>query len=377
MKKSTFFLLLLLIGNILLLSFAEKSKEKLDNITKEIDEINAKLENLKTKENSILNDIYKIELLYEKALIENNRIKVQLRSTDEKIKTRNKEKEKLEKEISESKGNLRQILRLLYKIGGNAYLKFFVQVNNFEQIFKNYQLFIKLINYKSNEINRLKTNIQRLMEVKKELQSEYSNLHNLQQQKEKKVRDIRRIKTSKMNLIRKINNDKEQYMRLLDELESEAGQLNQLIYGKPLKRRLGLINLDKIKGKLKWPIKGKVISYFGKKKSTKFDTYVINNGIKIRPGKSDKVKAIYPGEVVFAEYYKGYGNLIIIQHAKNLYTLYGHCDKMFKKTGDNVDDRELIAIAGDTGSTTGKTLYFEIRTQFRPQDPLKWLAKNQ
>jgi septal ring factor EnvC (AmiA/AmiB activator) len=185
------------------------------------------------------------------------------------------------------------------------------------------------------------------------------------------------LKQSKMTLIHQINNDRTQNRQLLDELEIEAAQLNKLIYGKPLARRLGTIDLDRIKGKLNWPIKGKVVSFFGKKKSTKFDTYIINNGIKIQPGDSDQVRSIYPGEVVFADYYKGYGNLIIIQHAKNLYTLYGQCEKMFKQKGDNVSEGEVISLAGDSGSTSGKSLYFEIRTRLKPQDPLNWLRKGQ
>jgi septal ring factor EnvC (AmiA/AmiB activator) len=215
------------------------------------------------------------------------------------------------------------------------------------------------------------------LEVKKELEGYHTNLKNLQNRKELKLRDIGSLKYSKMALIRKINNDRGQYMRLLDELEAEAAQLNKLIYGKPLKRRLGVIDLDRIKGKLNWPIKGKVVSFFGKKRSTKFDTYIINNGIKIKPGSSDRVRSVYPGEVVFADYYKGYGNLIIIQHAKNLYTLYGHCEKMYKQTGDNVNKGEVISLAGDSGSTYGKSLYFEIRTDLKPQDPLKWLRRGQ
>lgn len=352
-------------------------KEKLDNIAKQIEDINGKLEKLKKEEGSILNDIYKIELRYEKAVIENNKIKLQVKRSEEKINKKNVEKKKLETEIDKSKKNLEQILRLLYKIGGNAYLKFFIRINNLDQLFENYRLFISLINYKSDEINKLKVNIQRLLEVKKELEGYHTNLKNLQKKKELKLRDIRNLKQSKMVLIRKINNDRDQYMRLLDELEAEAAHLNKLIFGKPLKRRLGIIDLERIKGKLNWPIKGKVVSFFGKKRSTKFDTYIINNGIKIQPGSSDQVMSIYPGEVVFADYYKGYGNLIIIQHAKNLYTLYGHCDKMFKHKGDNVNKGEVISLAGDSGSTYGKSLYFEIRTDLKPQNPLKWLRKDQ
>ncbi len=377
MKKLIVLVVSVLLSGWLLWSSPDKDKEKLDNIAKQIDDINSKLEKLKKEEGSILNDIYKIELQYEKAIIENNKIKLQVRKSEEKIKKKNSEKKKLEIEIDQSKKNLKQILRLLYKIGGNAYLKFFIRINNLDQLFENYRLFISLIDYKSDEINKLKVNIRRLLEVKKELEGYHENLKNLQRQKELKLRDIRNLKQSKMALIRKINNDRDQHMRLLDELETEAAQLNKLIFGKPLKRRLGMIDLDQIKGKLNWPIKGKVVSFFGKKRSTKFDTYIINNGIKIQPGRSDQVKAIYPGEVVFAEYYKGYGNLIIIQHAKNLYTLYGHCEKMYKQKGDNVNEGEVISLAGDSGSTYGKSLYFEIRTQLKPQDPLKWLRRGQ
>jgi len=354
-----------------------KDKEKLDTVARQIEEINSKLEKFKKEEGSILNDIYKIELEYEKAIIENNQLKLQVSKSEEGIKKKNTEKKKLETEIDQSKTNLKQILRLLYKIGGSAYLKFFIRIDNLDQLFENYRLFISLIDYKSEEINKLKINIQRLLEVKKELEDDHAGLKNLQKQKELKLRDIRNFKHSKMALIHKISNDKGQYMQLLDELETEAAQLNQLIYGKPLTRKLGVIDLERIKGKLNWPLKGKVMSFFGKEKSTKFDTYIINNGIKIKPGDSDQVKCIYPGEVVFADYYKGYGNLIIIQHAKNLYTLYGHCEKLFKQKGDNVNEGEVISLAGDSGSTYGKNLYFEIRTQVKPQDPLEWLRKKQ
>jgi len=377
MKKLVALVILVLLCGFPGWSAPDKDKEKLDNVAKQIEEINSKLEKLKKEKGSILNDIYKIELEYEKAVIENNGIKLLVSRSEAKIKKKNAEKKKLEKDIEQSKTNLKQILRLLYKIGGNAYLKFLIRIDNLDQLFENYRLFISLIDYKSEEINKLKVNIQRLLEVKKELENDHTTLKNLQKQKELKLQDIRYLKQSKMALIRKIDNDKDQYMRMLDELEIEAAQLNKLIYGKPLTRRLGMIDLDRIKGKLNWPIKGKVVSFFGKKRSTKFDTYIINNGIKIKPGASDEVKAIYSGEVVFADYYKGYGNLIIIQHATNLYTLYGHCKKMFKQKGDTVNKGEVISLAGDSGSTEGKSLYFEIRTHVKPQDPLEWLRKKQ
>jgi septal ring factor EnvC (AmiA/AmiB activator) len=148
-----------------------------------------------------------------------------------------------------------------------------------------------------------------------------------------------------------------------------------VISGKKTKSSLRVINLKQIKGRLDWPVKGNVISSFGKKRSTRFDTYIINNGIEIKPSSSDKVTAVYSGDIVFADYFKGYGNLIIIQHSRDLHSLYGHCEKIFKKRGESIGPGEVIATVGDTGSTLGKSLYFEIRNQLKPQNPLKWLRK--
>jgi murein hydrolase activator len=352
-----------------------QNEEKLDAISKQIQEISDKLENLKKEENTVLNEIYKAELQHDMAVVENNKIKIQVRDAEIVLEKKIAEKNILETSIEKSKKNIEIMLRILYKIGGNSYLKLFIRIDNLDQLFRNYRLFIGLIDYKSIEINRLKKDVEQLNQVKNELQQQYDKLQNLQQEKEQKVRNMLVLKAEKISLIKQINNDKDRYMRMLDELETEADRLNATLTGKITKRRMGVIDLSKIKGKLKWPIDGKVISSFGKKKSTKFDTYIISNGIQIKPTDSEEVKAVYPGEVVYAEYVRGYGNLIIVQHARNLYTLYGHCDKFIKKVGDNVSEGEVISVAGDTGSLVGKALYFEIRTYVHPQDPMEWLRK--
>jgi septal ring factor EnvC (AmiA/AmiB activator) len=87
------------------------------------------------------------------------------------------------------------------------------------------------------------------------------------------------------------------------------------------------------------------------------------------------IKAVYFGEVIYADYFMGgYGNLMIIEHAKNFHSLYGHCEKFLKKPGDKVKEGETIALVGDTGSIDGKSLHFEIRKNLKSQDPLNWLS---
>lgn len=352
-----------------------KYKKKLDSINSQIQAINNKIKELKQEKKSLLNDIYEIELKYEKELIETNKVKLQLRQAQEKIDEKEEEKKDLEKQIQKSKKNLRKIIRILYKLGGNAYLKIFIRVDSIDQLFKNYRLFMTLIRYKSAEISKLKENIRRLNLVKRQLQEEYSKLQAFKELQEQKIRNIRNFKQGKLNLIRRINTDRNDYLRLLGELSYEASRLSGVLTGKKVKSSLRVIDLKTIRGGLQWPVRGKVISSFGKKRSTRFNTYIINNGIEIRPGGSDKVKAVYSGDVLFADYYKGYGNLIIIQHSRDWHSLYGHCQTFLKKKGDSIISGDDIAIAGDTGSTYGKSLYFEIRINLKSQDPMKWLKR--
>lgn len=357
-------------------SAAEKArKEKLDAINKEIVDVNSRMEKLKTEEKSLLNDIYSIELRYEKAVIENNKIKMQMRGIDGAIKDKNQEKQRLEKNIAASRKNLRKILRILYKVGGNSYLKLFIRVDSLEQLFHNYRLFAALIGKQSEELEILKNNVNRLNQVKSELQVDYEQLKSLQREKEQKVRSIASLKRGKLNLINKINHDRKKYLQLLDELRSEASRINEIVSGQPAKRALKSLNLSRIKGRLRWPMRGKIVSSFGKKRSTRFNTYIIDNGIKIQPASSPNVRSILSGEVVFADYFKGYGKVLIIQHSKHFFSVYGHCDKIFKKKGDFVDEGELISTAGDSGSATGKVLYFELRAQQDAVNPATWLRK--
>lgn len=182
---------------------------------------------------------------------------------------------------------------------------------------------------------------------------------------------------NKLNLISKINNDRDRYIKLRNELKHEFVRFKDKIIDKIKPIIINSdIELDRLKGKFLWPVNGKLITQFGKQKSTKFNTYVINTGIEIKPRDSqERIKTIYSGNVVFADYWKGYGKLIVIQHSKNFLSFYGHCEKFLKIKDEYVKEGEYIAIVGDTGSANAKSLYFEIRKNLTAQNPIKWLKK--
>ena len=128
-------------------------------------------------------------------------------------------------------------------------------------------------------------------------------------------------------------------------------------------------------GRLKMPVQGTIISRYGPAQNRNYSSFTFQTGIDISVEKGEPVRSVFKGEVLYAEWLKGYGNLIIINHGDSFYTLYAHVEEFFKKKGELVDTSEVIALAGDTGSIKGPCLHFEVRHHGKPVDPMKWLKK--
>ncbi len=134
-------------------------------------------------------------------------------------------------------------------------------------------------------------------------------------------------------------------------------------------------DFQKMKGRLIWPYGGEILLKYGKIYNNKHNTYYFHNGIDIQAPSGSPVKSVYYGQVVFDGWYKGYGNLIIIDHRRGYYTLYAHLDKILVKKGNMVEEGTLIGLSGDTGSIKGALLYFEIRRYNNTYNPREWLSR--
>jgi len=367
-------LVLMVILGVLGFARTDDSQGKLKAINERIDNIQEKLEALKNEKKSVLNEVTRLELEQEKARVEFNRTELQWLRMREKLERNNREKERLEKRIAASKETLKSILRVIYKTGEMGYIKFFVFLENFEQLFQNYRLFTVLINYKFNEIRTIRGDVERLQQIRSEMQQQAASLEELKNQKNLKVRQLSSRRGEKLAFINRINQERELQANLLDGLQEEAERLNNLLDRSVSNADLAIGDLAQLRGRIPWPLPGTVVASFGKKKSARFDTYTFNNGIEIRPTRGNEIHAVLDGEVIFADYFTGYGNVIIVQHKRTFHTLYGHCRDFLKKKGDPVARGEVIATVGDTGGGELTTLYFEIRENLKALDPLQWLS---
>ena len=117
------------------------------------------------------------------------------------------------------------------------------------------------------------------------------------------------------------------------------------------------------------------MTFFGKQKHPTFNTYVQRRGIEIQTAEGSEIRAVMPGIVVYADWLKGYGLVIILDHANGYFSLYAHAARILAKVGEQVAGGRPIGETGDTGVTGENTLYFELRAGTEPVDPLQWLAK--
>ncbi len=359
---------------VLLLLFSS-SQDKLREINLKIEEIQAKLAASKQDKSSILNDIYGLELQTETVVIGLNKVNLLMGEAQAQIARKQKEEEELKARIRNSQDKVRRILRVLYKMGEMGYVKLFININSLDQLFRNYRLIVSLMDDKVMEIREIRQGVVKLQRVRVELQSELDRLHRLKNEKAGKFARLKGLRQEKLDMIAKINLQRDLHSRVLEELKDESENLTRILGQKTTAKAADAVDLSLLRGQLAWPLSGAVISSFGKRKSARFNTYTMNNGIEIKPDRSDDIRAVGGGEVIFSDYLKGYGNVLMIQHAGNFHTLYGHCEAFLKRPGDSVGTGEVIATAGSSGSLYGKALYFEIRQNLKPLDPLLWLAR--
>jgi len=127
-------------------------------------------------------------------------------------------------------------------------------------------------------------------------------------------------------------------------------------------------------GSLPFPTRGEITGTFGSKTHVSSHAILYNGGIIITAPKGEQVQAIHEGMVMFADWFKEYGKVMIIDHGDHYYSLIAHADQLFRQVGETVKEGEVIATVGDTGSLDGPKLYFEIRRNGKPVDPMEWLA---
>lgn len=352
-------------------------QERLAKISQQIEQLRLKIEEGEKKESTTLSRLERIG--FNKGLIkkEISLYAIQLEKANRELSSLNKSIPELEAKLDEEKQSIEKILITTYKFGKFNFLQFMLQAENVGALISENKNLTLLAQYQGKIISNYMENLDQLETAEKELQTKKKEASRLIKNAEKKRKELQAQERKNRALITEIKKNKKLHLQTLEELKVRAQQLLILIE-KLLKEEISfpinLIPLYEKKGKLPWPIEGKVTTKFGLQRHPQFKTTTMNNGIEISPRKNYViVRAIHPGKVVYSDYFQGYGNLIIVDHGMSYYSLYGHCSDILVKKGDLVKAEHPIALVGDIGSLEGDSVYFEIRFKTKPLNPLQWL----
>lgn len=189
--------------------------------------------------------------------------------------------------------------------------------------------------------------------------------------------DIRGARASKRTLLAKVRTQRTLTTKAIRELEESAKQLQALLQQlerEAAKRKIHG-RLAQARGRLPWPYDGAVVGLFGRQRHSQYNTNIFRRGIEIKAHEGDAVKAVHQGVVAYADWFKGYGLVVVLDHGDHYYTLYAHLGKVDVKVGEAVTRGQVIGVVGETGLSDEQTLYFELRHHGTPLDPLTWLKK--
>ncbi len=366
---------------------AKDPKARYEKIQKEIRKKKKALEKVKKKEGSILGEIESTN----RAL---DRIKRELRVQRRKMQRNEKsislvraEIKKISRKLDRQKTWLRRKVVGMQKYGVSSFgstpetsalktdpLMLLMTARDIPQAVRKWHYLKRLAEYEYSLLKDYSENIKGLKQRQDHLSALMKKLKGQKRQLERKNSILRDKKTQKRRLLASVRKKRDLYKRMLLELKESSRKMRKLI-DESEKTKYLQKGFFRAKRTLPWPVKGVLALPYGSYRDPKFKTPVFRNGIHIKAKEGGAVKAVYSGKVVFADWFKGYGKVVIINHGEGYHTVYANLSEIFLSKGDIIKRGALIGRVGDSGMLNAPGLYFEIRYKGKPLNPLQWLKR--
>jgi septal ring factor EnvC (AmiA/AmiB activator) len=278
--------------------------------------------------------------------------------------------------IVQQKAFLRRRLATLYRLGELSYLRLLMSIDEQRNPVEAMSMLSYLVARDSRAVTRFQA-------TRAQLDARTAELAD----KERRVAEIRKIVEQRRAAVAGTYAQRERMVavlhvagssseRQISELEEKAKRLERLLDFLS-QRQQGVeaakVDVRAYAGALAWPAQGRIVEPFGVQRNAKFSTVTFNNGVKIAAPPGAEVRAVFVGTVLFSQWFKGYGNLIILDHGNRVFSLYGNVKSPAVAVGDHVNAGQAIAGVGESEEARSGYLYFEIRRDNKPENPQKWL----
>lgn len=355
----------------------DRLKKKADAVEKKIDQSQTEIIKFSRKETTIVNSVDTIDVSLNKARRQISVNKSELSTLDKKISKNTDAYKKLTKKIKSTEDYAAKRLVALYKMNQIGQLHLLVTAGSMHELFQRKMALEQILEYDEKIRKAFIEDKARLKKV----------LSRLNQQQMKKVALEASIKTqigtmsqkrkARKKLLKEIRSKKSYELAALYSYKKTAKDLDQTIESLSLKLKEDnqgkKSSFPAFKGLLKMPVKGTITRFFGTYKNNKLNVTNFCSGIDIKAKRGAPVAAVSDGKIIYSSWFKGYGNMIILDHGSSYYTLYAHLEEVHMDKGAEIKTGDIIATVGNSGSLTGPNLHFEIRHYGKPVDPLEWL----
>jgi septal ring factor EnvC (AmiA/AmiB activator) len=330
------------------------------------------LAKLRGQEKSLLGDVERLELEVRLRGEQLRETQAVLLRTNEQIEQSGRRLRELEASLAAARPALAARARALYKLGELSYLRLLLSVERPSDAIQGYRFVSSLARRDKERIAGFRADLDALEVTRAELSARAQQASALRTDLARTRAALDADRKKKSELLTSLVEKKEVHTAYLQELEDAEGKLSQLLGG----LGTGEVSLPiaAFRGTLRWPVAGPVRTTFGRHKHPKFETYTVQNGIEIAAAAETPVGAVHEGTVVFADLFRGYGLMVVLDHGDKHHTLYAHLAEARVAPGQRVAAGELVGTVGAT-SLGGPGLYFEVRREGKPQDPLEWLDK--
>ena len=328
----------------------------------------------------------------ERAISNSNRklaeLAAQQRAADKKLNELQKQEQRLTGSMAEQQVSLGKLLYQQYLGGKHEYLKLLLNNQNPNQVARDLRYYQYIAHNRANWLTALHEDLAALNALSMATRQQRAELASLRTEQSAQKRILEKEQRARHQVLGNISQQLRQQRREIKRLQHNENRLAQLVdkLAKMLAQpksgtlfrndnlpdnRFDGSPFDQLKGKLVLPVKGEVTNQFG---SPRPDSTVLWKGLFLRTPAGQSVKAIAAGQVVFADWLRGFGNLLIVDHGKGYMSLYANNETLFRQVGDMLRGGDTIAAVGNSGGNQDSGLYFELRHESKPLDPIKWVA---
>jgi septal ring factor EnvC (AmiA/AmiB activator) len=375
--RKWFFLIFLPLMLSALPALAQNEDLRLKALEKEITSLQSALSTSANKQTELEQAIKKMDLDISKTSRVLQGLNADTIKSQKALAVLQEQQQREQRALAAQEAQLKAQIRAAYLAGHNPLLKIMLTQDNpytFSRLLGYYAYFNKA---RKNEIEQLEASLKAIESREQLIKEALVQQKKFQSEHYARFETLRKEQALREQLLAALNKDIAQKGNRITKLKGDATALNTIVHklqskqesmGAPQAQELETSRL----GHLPWPTEGVLAHRFGSQRS---GNAVLWNGIFIKAAEGNPVKAVRSGKVVFADWLRGYGLMLIVDHGHNTLSLYAYNESILKNVGDWVLANETIATVGKSGGMPDPGLYFEIRQAGNPIDPLKWIQK--